>query len=379
MIISLICIIRHIRLIRHIIHNMFHTNYSTNKEKSLYYYISDKIYDESIGFDLDHTLIEPKSGNKLPVNVDDYKWMENVQNVLRNLKYNIVIFTNQLKFVPEFLNKIDKLKSELKIDFSIFISTENDMYRKPNIGSHNLYTQLTGNKITKYVGDACGRIDDHSFCDIYFANNLNIEIETPEHFFMNKTINYTYKEDPYNLYTNKYVCKIKNSLSLMPPEEFQYEHPCVIFMCGFSGSGKTTFCNTHLNKYAHVNQDQLKTKDKTKKMVQQHVKSNTSFVIDKTFATVEDRKEYLDLIPANYNKYCIHVNVPMFIARHLNHSRSLETNVKPVPDIVFRTFNKNFVKPTINEFTKVFEYIPDIKITQKLIETIQKSELTDLL
>lgn len=339
------------------------------KEKTLYYYVAKEIYNESIGFDLDYTLICPKSGNKFPIDINDYKWLNNVQSILNNLKYNVVIFTNQLKFVPEFLIKIQKLRDELNFDFSIFISTENDMYRKPNINIHTLYTKLTGHKIIKYIGDACGRINDHSFCDAYFAYNLKIDIETPEYFFNKDLSLFKYKDDPYNLY----------KLNGESPINYDFKHPFVIFLCGFPASGKSTYYNKHLNKYEYINQDILKTKDKTKKTVQLNIKLEKSFVIDKTFPTIEDRAEYLELIPTNYNKYCIYINTPMFIARHLNHIRNLETG-KSIPDIVYRTFNKNFVKPNskIKEFDDVFEYKPQIIIDHKLIDSIQKSELQDL-
>ena len=56
-------------------------------------------YSTIAAFDLDYTLIKPKSGKKFPVDKNDWEWM--YPNVLEKLKeyyenkYTIVIFTNQ--------------------------------------------------------------------------------------------------------------------------------------------------------------------------------------------------------------------------------------------------------------------------------------------
>jgi hypothetical protein len=45
-----------------------------NKKDTLYYYYNEnEKYNESIGFDLDHTLICPKSNKKLPINYEDFE------------------------------------------------------------------------------------------------------------------------------------------------------------------------------------------------------------------------------------------------------------------------------------------------------------------
>lgn len=49
-------------------------------------------------FDLDHTIIKPKSGNKFPKDSDDWVLLDSVSkkiNELYNNGYKIVIFTNQ--------------------------------------------------------------------------------------------------------------------------------------------------------------------------------------------------------------------------------------------------------------------------------------------
>ena len=50
-------------------------------------------------FDLDYTLIKPKSGKKFPIDKNDWEWMyPNVPKKLKDYyekKYTIVIFSNQ--------------------------------------------------------------------------------------------------------------------------------------------------------------------------------------------------------------------------------------------------------------------------------------------
>jgi len=88
-------------------------------------------------FDLDYTLIKPKSGNKFPKNKEDWCWnYDSVPKILRNYyenKYTIVIFTNQknLKNYIDFKYKLDMITEKLNIPINYFISTKNDKYRKP--------------------------------------------------------------------------------------------------------------------------------------------------------------------------------------------------------------------------------------------------------
>ena len=51
-------------------------------------------------FDLDYTLIKPKSGRKFPKDKNDWKFLfDNIIDYLHSLKdYSIVLFTNQSRF-----------------------------------------------------------------------------------------------------------------------------------------------------------------------------------------------------------------------------------------------------------------------------------------
>ena len=158
-------------------------------------------------FDLDHTIINTKSGNVFPKNKDDWKFFnKNVINVLKSLyenKYEIIIFTNQGGLIKkeskkkDFLDKINKIYKELQIPFSIFISISYGYFRKPCTGCFDLYKDLIGNKKINfkksfYCGNAAGRPKgwmeylkkkDFSSSDLFFAKNINVAFHLPEEIF----------------------------------------------------------------------------------------------------------------------------------------------------------------------------------------------------
>ena len=156
-------------------------------------------------FDLDNTIIKTKSGKVFPQNKDDWKLMNKyVKSTLYkyyNNCYKIVIFTNQLGIKKgkikkeDFIEKINNIHTELNIDFDIFISTEDNKFRKPMIGMWNLFNELYPVKIdlkkSFYCGDAAGRIEnwlpgkkkDFDEVDINFAYNIGINFEISENIF----------------------------------------------------------------------------------------------------------------------------------------------------------------------------------------------------
>jgi bifunctional polynucleotide phosphatase/kinase len=141
-------------------------------------------------FDLDHTLIKPKSGKKFPIDENDVMlmWPIVAKKIasLQSNDYLIVIFTNQLhlKDPSVIFNKIDKFLPNGK-DIAVYISTSNDKYRKPNIGMFQSFIDTNGPILEMfYIGDAAGRIGDHSDCDIKFSYNCKLQFCTPEEYFL---------------------------------------------------------------------------------------------------------------------------------------------------------------------------------------------------
>lgn len=101
-------------------------------------------------FDLDHTLIKPKSNNKIVIEKDDWIFLnDNVTEIIKKLSktYHIIIVTNQKILSKSDLNKknwIEKINSIIKIlsiKIEIFAALKDDLYRKPCIGIFNLIKQ----------------------------------------------------------------------------------------------------------------------------------------------------------------------------------------------------------------------------------------------
>ena len=107
--------------------------------------ISELKYEKLACFDLDFTLIKPRSGKKFPKDKDDWCWnFHSVPKILRKFyekEYTIIVFTNQknLKSYADFKYKIDIITETLNIPINYFISTDNDKYRKP---CNNMFIDL---------------------------------------------------------------------------------------------------------------------------------------------------------------------------------------------------------------------------------------------
>ena len=168
-------------------------------KQTCYYFIDCDTKDtnntnEFIAFDFDDTLVDLKTKNIL----------DNVLNTLTklyNTGYRLVIFSNQMGISKkktthkEIRDIFMKFRKHINIPIHIFYSIDTDIYRKPNIGMYNLFTELYNNNIKYYCGDAAGRKKDFSASDLYFANNSGLEFKTPEEVFYNKIPKYLADRD----------------------------------------------------------------------------------------------------------------------------------------------------------------------------------------
>lgn len=120
-------------------------------------------------------------------------------------------------------------------------------------------------------------------------------------------------------------------------------------MVGPPGSGKTTFYRKYFknrrflsdyNDFLHVNQDQLKTKQKVLSTLKMFLSTGKSIVID---STNPDRSEYYKLIKEPYTVTVLH-----FVRDGYGWNKLREGN-KKVPDIVYHIYYKKFVPFGENE------------------------------
>jgi bifunctional polynucleotide phosphatase/kinase len=324
-------------------------------------------------FDLDNTLIRTKSGNKFPLDGNDYEYaFDNVKekiDELINNGYKIVIFTNQKGISmnkvskEDIINKIEKL-----FPFAdYFISSNDDIYRKPMIGMYRKFIELNGEtKKMFYVGDAAGRKSDHSYADINFAFNAGIEYHTETKYFLKKIEKVTHYCPKLPKKTN-YIFDIKEIV-----------HNTIIIMQGFPASGKTSFIKEYIkhfklneNNYLHLSNDSH-TKSKIKKEIKKGIEEEKLIFIDNLNATVKNRNEFMKLVPDYYIKIGIHIMTDMDVALSLNKQRYYISNVdtnykgtirKKVPKVVYNTYKKRYEPMTKDEgFNKIYKYIPEIKL-----------------
>lgn len=114
--------------------------------------------------------------------------------------YKIVIFTNQGRLTKKdgtkhpaadtFREKVESVLHALDVPVTIYAACANDNWRKPRTlaWEHYVGTALPGQVIdldsSYLVGDAAGRLQDHTDADRHFSMNVKIGFYTPEEYFL---------------------------------------------------------------------------------------------------------------------------------------------------------------------------------------------------
>ena len=288
------------------------------QDSVVYYEPEIKRFDYVAAFDLDWTLTYNEK-HLFPKEVDDIKIFPNRRKILEDILkigYNIVIFTNQKsRTKEEKQRKVDRITTfikELKLPVFVYISTQDDVYRKPNTGMWNLFTNGKNIKNIIFVGDAMGRLQDFSDSDKVFAENINAQkIYSPEDFFGRAPV----------------------------PDVFKPRHEIVIFV-GMPGSGKSSYYNKYLTDHINIEQDKLITRQKVLKQLNISLKTGDSIVINATNPSQEDREEfYKKALEHNYK-----ITVLYFLINGTGFNKLRE---KPVPTIVYHKYFKKLDPPTI--------------------------------
>ncbi|KAF5196824.1 Bifunctional polynucleotide phosphatase/kinase [Thalictrum thalictroides] len=116
--------------------------------------------------------------------------------------FKVVIFTNESNIdrwknkreraIDSKIGRLNNFIKKVEVPVQVFIACgygEEDRYRKPKVGMWRLMEKSlnSGIKIDMeesfYVGDAAGRVDDHSDADIKFAETLGLKFHLPEDYF----------------------------------------------------------------------------------------------------------------------------------------------------------------------------------------------------
>lgn len=350
-------------------------------------YIGNKVIRLCL-FDLDNTLIETKSGKVFPEDRNDYKLLyENVLDIIKENYQNendfFCIISNQRNLLKEkkrkqkddFFYKLEEIENECKkknIQCNYFISFEDDYYRKPLTGSFEFIKnkfKLNGNKINKstsfFCGDACGRINDFSSSDLFYASNCKFLFYTPQHVFLGEPLpTFQFPSQTFLQCIDKPLPKIKvNNLFF-------------IMIMGPPTSGKSYLGNLLQNKYGGIilETEKIKTIEKMEKKIEESIQNIKSVIVIGTYPKKENRKRILKKVKDlenDINIYGIEMKVSKELMYHLNSFRveSSENRIKKIPDVAYRVYFKEYDEPTQQDgFQQIYQYSPCFHFSNKKLD-----------
>ena len=312
-----------------------------------------------IAFDMDNTIISTKSGKRFPKSMDDWKFIFNSEVKLNKIakKHSIIIITNQLGItknktkIEDIEGKLDMIHQELNLHILVMIASADNNYRKPRIGFYTMLEKMYLDKNKKiksftYVGDAAGRTGDHSDSDYKFLLNIskyapNIETKffLPEEFF-NKETGGSKNVLGYNLKyrgkdsTKKIITKINSVTDTLMNQ--------VILISGYPASGKSTLASKLAKKLNLSYFSKDKDKGKFKKLIKNQVDSEFNFIVEGLYYSDKQRNELKNIIGKKYQIINLVMDVPYDTAIHFNKFRSLNSNVKTIPSVVYNTYRKYY-------------------------------------
>lgn len=119
----------------------------------------------------------------------------------------------------------------------------------------------------------------------------------------------------------------------------------VVIFVGLQASGKTSFYNRYLSDYEHVNLDTQRTRFQEKRVVDECLVNEQSFVVDNTNPTKEERQRYIE--PAKekgYDVICVYFQSVLKDCIERNEARE-----NRVPRLAIPSTSKRMEMPSYDE------------------------------
>ena len=280
------------------------------------------------GFDLDWTLVRPLK-SKYPISKNNSMWqfLPNRLLMLQNLQqqgYVIAIFTNQKytgQLLQSSLSRLQDIMNSLKqngINAWMAAATEDNYYRKPNIGMWSLfrYTFNQSSVIGFYCGDAAGRQQDFSDSDKQFLVNINNIYKIELHFLL-----------PEQVFHNSIPFSFKERLMIL---------------VGVQGSGKTSLSNYIQQHYPNtiiIDSDVYKNINQQLKIMRENLQAGRNVVIAATNPSSERRQKYITESNLPNSQIIIY-----WLANNGDSWNKLRD--KPIPAIAINTYYSKLEPPS---------------------------------
>ncbi|EDL46687.1 bifunctional polynucleotide phosphatase/kinase, putative [Plasmodium vivax] len=137
------------------------------------------------------------------------------------------------------------------------------------------------------------------------------------------------------------------------PPQTNLQH--LVLLVGPPGCGKTSLCKNHFADFAHINLEELKTKNKRIETIRQAITSGKNVVMDNANMYVKNRLIYITeakKINANLNVSAIFFNYSKELVFHLNNFKLIaddENRMHEVPTIAIHSFYKYVEVPSESE------------------------------
>ncbi|XP_075244855.1 uncharacterized protein F21D5.5-like isoform X2 [Convolutriloba macropyga] len=346
---------------------------------------------EIYGFDIDDTIITPKSGAKFATSATDWKFVFTVipdtLKALHDKGVKVVFFTNQAGIekgnsdATVLMRKFDDVIATIGIPIDVYVSTGHSHFRKPSTAMWDVMADDHNNGVkpdlTKcvFVGDAAGRPKDwtpgakkdFSCSDRQLAANVGCQFKTPEEFFLKETSFQKFSWGSFNP-------KTASSLFKAPYEKSYHKSPAgceLVVLCGPPASGKSTFFRRFFEPhgYVHVNRDTLSTEAKCMKVAEESLSEGHPVVIDNTNPAPQTRVQFISMA----KKYgaairCIILDTPLEVAKHLNFVRQNDTagKIRRIPDVGYNVYKSKFQEPSTSEGFQEVIRVPFYPVFDKL-------------